>query len=81
MDAKKKPSKLPAILFTVAAVCSLMTSLLLVTGGKAGGGLIAFQLFTSALLVVAAIGNWVVYFRRWVDVEIERRQEDTTTEE
>jgi len=81
MDAMKKPSRFTAILFTVAAVCSLMTSLLLVTGGKASGGFIAFQLLTSALLVVAAAGNWVICFRKWVDFEIERRQEGTTDEQ
>ena len=80
MDAKKKPSMFVAILFTVAAVCSLMTSLLLIRGNTSGG-LIAFGLLTSALLVVSAIGNWVVYFRRWVDFEIERRRESTTTKE
>ncbi len=81
MDAKKKPSMCTAILFTVAAVCSLITSLLLVKGGSASGALIAFQLLTSALLVVSAIGNWVVYFRKWVDFEIERRRENITTKE
>jgi len=80
MDAKKKPSVFTAIVFTVAAVCSLMTSLLLIRGNTSGG-LIAFGLLTSALLVVSAIGNWVVYFRRWVDFEIERRRESTTTKE
>jgi hypothetical protein len=55
--------------------------MMLVKGGSASGGLIAFQLLTSALLVVSAIGNWVVYFRRWVDFEIERRRESTTTKE
>ncbi len=71
---------LVAIILTVAAVCSLVTSLLL-TRGNTSGGLVALGLLTSALLVVAAIGNWVVYFRRWVDFEIERRRESTTTKE
>jgi len=81
MDPRKKPSMLTAILFTVAAVCSLMTCLLLLTRGNKSGGLIAFGLLTSALLVVSAIGNWVTYFRKWVDFEIERRRESTTTKE
>ncbi len=81
MDAKKKPSMFMAILFTVAAVCSLITSPATGERGSTSGGLIAFQLLTSALLVVSAIGNWVVYFRRWVDFEIERRRESTTTKE
>ncbi len=81
MDPKKKPSMFTAILFTMAAVCSLMTCLLLLTRGSRSGGLIAFALITSALLVVAAIGKWVTYFRRWVDFEIERRRENATTKE
>jgi hypothetical protein len=81
MGARKKPSRFTAVLFTVTAVCSLMTSVLIVTGGSTSGGLMAFQLFTSALLVAAAIGNWVDYSRKWVEFEIERRQESTTTEE
>ncbi len=80
MDVKK-PSLFLAVLFTVAAVCSLMTCLLLLTRGSASGGLIAFVLLTSALLVVSAIGNWVTYFRKWVDFEIEKRQEGTTTKQ
>ena len=82
MDAKKKPSMFMAILFTVAAVCSLMTCLLLLkTRGTKSGGLIAFDLLTSAWLVVAAIGSWVTYFRKWVDFEIERRRQSMTTKE
>ena len=81
MDPRKKPSMLTAILFTVAAVCSLMTCLLLLTRGNSSGGLIAFGLLTSALLVVSAIGNWVTYFRKWVDFEIETRQEGTITKQ
>jgi hypothetical protein len=81
MDAQKKPSMFTAILFTVVAVCSLMTCLLLLIRDNRSGGLIAFGLLMSALLVVSAIGNWVTYFRRWVDFEIERRREGTTTKE
>ncbi len=77
----KKPSMFMAVLFTVVAVCSLMTCLLSLTRRGTSGGLIAFELLTSALLVVSAIGNWVTYFRKWVDFEIERRQEGTTTKQ
>jgi len=81
MTEEKKPSMFMAVLFTVAAVCSLMTCLLLLTRKGTSGGLLVFQLFTAALLVMAAIGNWVIYFRKWVDFEIERRQEGTTPKE
>ncbi len=79
MDVKEKPSMFAAVIFTVAAVSSLMTSLLMLVRGSRNGGLMAFMLLTSALLVVSAIGNWVTYFRKWVDFEIERRQEGTST--
>jgi hypothetical protein len=80
MDTKK-PSMFTAVIFTVAAVCSLMTSLLMLLRGSRSGGLTAFVLLTSSLLVVSAIGNWVVYFRKWVDFEILRVQEGTPTEQ
>jgi hypothetical protein len=67
-----------AIVFTVAAVCSLLTSVLLLARGSTSGGLMAFQFLTSMLLAISAIANWVVYFRKWVDFEIQSRQESTT---
>jgi len=78
---EKKPSRFMAVLFTVAAVGSLMTSLLLLMRANASGGLVALTLVASALLVVSAIGNWVTYFKKWVDFEIESRQESATTEQ
>jgi len=81
MDVKAKPSMFMAVIFTAAALSSLMTSLLMLLRGSTSGGLLAFVLLTSALLVVSAIGNWVTYFRKWVDFEVERRQRDTTTKQ
>jgi hypothetical protein len=49
--------------------------------GCTNGGLLAFVLLTSALLVVAAIGKWVIYFRQWVDFEILGGQESTPTKQ
>jgi hypothetical protein len=81
MTEKTKPSKFLAIVFTVAAVCSLTTSVLLLARGRTGGGLMALQLLTSMLLAVAAIANWVVYFRKWVDFEIRSLEESATTKQ
>jgi len=78
MAEKTKPSMFTAVIFTVAAVSSLMTALLVLLRGSGSGGLMAFALLTSALLVVSAIGNWVVYFRKWVDFTILSGQESTT---
>ncbi len=72
---------LRAVIFTAVAVSSLMTALLMLLHGSRSGGLLALVLLTSALLVVTAIGNWVVYFRKWVDFEILRVQESTPTEQ
>jgi hypothetical protein len=81
MDAKKKPSISKAVLLTVAAVGSLTVCLLLLLRGCTNGGLLAFALLTSALLVVSAIGTWVIYFRQWVDFEILGGQEGTPAKE
>jgi hypothetical protein len=80
MDTKK-PSMSTAVIFTVAAVCSLMTFLLVLTGGNTSAGLVGFALLTSVLLVISAIGNWVTYFRKRIDFEIESRQEGITTKQ
>lgn len=81
MRTRKKPSIFTAGVFTAAAVGSLLTVLLMVTGTWASGGLIAFQLLTSALLTVAAIANWVVYFGKRLDFELANQQTGTTTEQ
>jgi hypothetical protein len=78
MTEKAKPSKLMAVIFTVAAACSLITSVLLLARGSTGGGLLAVQLLASMLLTVATIANWVVYFRKWVDFEMRRFEESAT---
>ncbi len=81
MAEKEKPSVFRAAIFTGAAIGSLMTSLLMLLHGNRSGGLLALVLLASALLVVSAIGNWVVYFRKWVDFEILRVQESTPTKQ
>ncbi len=81
MDAKGKPSIFRAALHTIAAVCSLTACLLLLMRGCANGGLLAFVLLGSALLVVSAIGRWVIYFRKWVDVEILSGQKSAPTKQ
>ncbi len=73
MDENKKPSILVAVLFTIATVCSLMTFLLMATGGTTSGGLVIFQLFTAGLLTFCAIVNWVSYFKRYVNFEFKKR--------
>jgi hypothetical protein len=81
VDVMEKPSISRVVVLTVAAVGSLMVCLLLLLRGCTNGGLLAFGLLISALLVVSAIGTWVTYFRKWVDSEIERRRESTTMKE
>ncbi len=81
MDVKEKPSISKAVLLTVAAVGSLTACLLLLLRGCTNGRLVACALLTSALLVVAAIGKWVTYFRKWVDFEILGGQESTPMKE
>jgi hypothetical protein len=81
MTEKKKPSRLVAIIFTVLAVGSLITSLLLLARSGTNGGLLALQLLASMILTVATIANWVVYFRKWVDFEMRSLEESTVTKQ
>ncbi len=81
MDAKEKPSIFRAVLYTVVAVGGLTACLLLLLHGCANGRLLALVLLASALLVVSAIGKWVIYFRKWVDFEILSGQEGTPAKE
>ncbi len=81
MDVKEKPSISKAILRTVAAVGSLTACLLLLLRGCRNGGLLALVLLISALLVISAIGKWVICFRKWVDFEILGGQEGTPTKQ
>jgi uncharacterized membrane protein YqjE len=73
MKKEKKPTSLFAILFTVSAVCSLITLILMIIGGKTGTGLMAFQSLTALLLVIGAAGNWYQYTRRYIDYEVQRK--------
>ena len=72
MDAVKRPSMLAAALLTIAAVFSLMSFGLKAAGGRSGG-LLIFMLFTAGLMAFAAIANWVVYFKKYVDFKIENQ--------
>jgi hypothetical protein len=78
MDELKRPSKLVSILFTIMAVCSLLTFTLMATGGKKSTGLVLFGLFTAGLLLFSAIANWVVYFKKYVQFEVQSKLEERT---
>ncbi len=73
MEEIKKPSRFFAILFTVAAVCSLMTLLLMIVGGSTSTGLVLLQALTVVLLVIGAVGKWYQYAQTYVKYEVERR--------
>ena len=61
-----------AILFTIAAPCSLIVFILMITSGR-NLGLVLFQLFTAGLLIFCAATNWVAYFKKYVDYKIENK--------
>lgn len=73
MEEIKKPSRFFAILFTVAAVCSLMTLLFMIVGGSTSTGLVLLQALTVVLLVIGAVGKWYQYAQTYVKYEVERR--------
>jgi len=79
MSSVKPPSMLAAVLFTIAAVCNLM-SFVLKSAGGIGGGLVIFMLFTAGLLVFCAIANWVVYFKKYVNFKIENQLKEKEQE-
>jgi hypothetical protein len=81
MTDKKRPSRLVAIIFTGLAVGSLTASVLLLARQSTKDEWMALQLLLSMLLTVAAIANWVVYFRKWVDFEIRSLEESATTKQ
>jgi hypothetical protein len=73
MDKLKRPSKFIAILFTVSAVCSLISLALMVVGRGTETGQILFQILTVTLLIIAAAGNWCQYVQRYIKYEVLRR--------
>jgi hypothetical protein len=81
METRKRPSQFIAIVFTGLAVGSLTASVLLLARHSTKDEWMALQLLLSMLLTVAAIANWVVYFRKWVDFEIRSLEESTTTKQ
>jgi 3-isopropylmalate/(R)-2-methylmalate dehydratase small subunit len=76
MKELMRPSKFIAIVFTIAATCSLITLLLMITVGHEAAGLVAFQVFTAGLLLIAAIGNWYLYTKKFIRYEVEKRLEE-----
>ncbi len=75
MNEHKRPKRFVSILITVAAVCSLVTSLLMVAKGNYGSWMLTLQLFTTLLLAIAAIVNWYQYSKQYVEFEVERRMQ------
>ena len=76
MNGQKKPKRFVSILITVAAVFSLITSLLMVAKGNYGTWLLTLQLFTTLLLAIAAIVNWYQYSKQYVEFEVDRRMRE-----
>ncbi len=72
MNGQKKTKRFVSILITVAAVCSLISSLLMVRENYSSG-LLTLQLFTTLLLAIAAIVNWYQYSKQYVEFEVEKR--------
>jgi hypothetical protein len=73
MKKEKKPVKIFAILFTVSAVCSLVTLILMIIGQKTSTGFMLFQAVTCLLLVIGATGNWYQYTQRYISYEVQKK--------
>jgi hypothetical protein len=76
MKREKKPTIFFEILFTVSAVCSLVTLILMIIGGNTSTGLMVFQALTALLLVIGAAGNWYQYTQRYIKYEVQKKLEE-----
>jgi hypothetical protein len=73
MKKEKKPTKILVILLTVSAVCSLVTLILMIIGGRTSTGLMLFQALTVLLLVIGAAGHWYQYTQRYIKYEVQKK--------
>ena len=76
MKKEKKPTQIFAILFTVSAVCSLVTLILMIIGRYASTSLMVFQALTALLLVIGASGNWYQYTQSYIKYEVQKKLEE-----
>jgi hypothetical protein len=76
MKREKKPTSLFAVLFTVSAVCSIVTLILMIIGKKTSTGFMAFQAFTALLLVIGSAGNWYQYTQRYIKYEVQKKLDE-----
>lgn len=76
MKKEKKPTKILVILFTVSAVCSLLTLILMIIGSRTSTGLMLFQALTALLLVICASGNWFQYTQRYIKYEVQKKLDE-----
>ncbi len=76
MKREKKPTIMFAVLFTVSAVCSIVTLILMIIGRKTSTGLMLFQAMTALLLVIGSAGNWYQYTQRYIHYEVQKKLEE-----
>ena len=76
MKKEKKPTRFFAILFTVSAICSLVTLILMIIGGRTSTGLMVFQALTALLLVIGATGQWHQYTQRYIKYEVQKKLDE-----
>jgi len=76
MKKEKKPTNIFAILFTVSAVCSLVTLILMIIGSRTSTGLMVFQALTVLLLVIGAAGNWYQYTQSYIKYEVQKKLDE-----
>jgi len=76
MKREKKPTIFFAVLFTVSAVCSILTLILMIIGKQTSTGFMAFQAFTALLLVIGSAGNWYQYTQRYIAYEVQKKLDE-----
>ena len=76
MQNHKKPSMLNAGLCTIAAVCNLMALLLMIVGRNTNAIPMVLLAAATILLGIAAIGNWRLYAKRYVEYKVAQKLEE-----
>jgi len=77
MQNHKKPSMFNSVLCTIATVCNLMALLLVIAARNTGmGGPAVLFAAATILLAVAAISNWRLYAKRYVEYKVAQKLEE-----
>jgi fucose 4-O-acetylase-like acetyltransferase len=73
MQSYKRPSMLHAVLCTIAGVFNLMALLLMIAARNTNVGPAVLFAAATILLGIAAIGNWRLFAKRYVEYKVSQK--------